>query len=222
MNTNEPNNMSIKNLYFDIETGAAPDAEKFKPEFEAPGNIKDPVKIAAAIQDKENEWRDRLALSALTGQVLFCGFHDDERFWYGEVNAKTTEADLITAVFATLTAQMGDAVHGRVIGHNIKGFDLPFLIRRAWKLGVQVPLCLSLTNGRYWDSKIVDTVELWGAGKYQDYVSLDNLSKFLGVGAKNGKGGDFAALFKSDHDKAIEYAANDLELTRLCAKKMLS
>jgi len=119
MNTNEPNNMSIKNLYFDIETGAAPDAEKFKPEFEAPGNIKDPVKIAAAIQDKENEWRDRLALSAITGQVLFCGFHDDgSRPHYGRIR--------------------------------------------------------------------------------------------------------YADLFKSDHDKAIEYAANDLELTRLCAKKILS
>src|ERR1019366_8408715 len=60
-------------LILDIETGPAVDADKFIPEFKAPGNLKDPEKIAAAVAEKEKEWRDCLALSPLTGQVLVVG-----------------------------------------------------------------------------------------------------------------------------------------------------
>jgi hypothetical protein len=41
-------------------------------------------------------------------------------------------------------------LHQQLVGFNINAFDLPFLFRRSWALGIAVPF--GLRKGRYWSN----------------------------------------------------------------------
>lgn len=98
-----------------------------------------------------------------------------------------------------------------MVGFNICSFDLPFLIRRSWKHGVPVPF--GIRRGRYWGEQVIDLRELWQLGDRQARGSLDAIARHLGVGAKNGDGKEFAALWQRDRPKAEAYLRNDLDMT---------
>lgn len=107
----------------------------------------------------------------------------------------------------------------KLIGFNSHGFDQPFIVRRSWKLGVQVPSNL-MWNDRYWNECFVDLLSTWKLGKYRDFIKLDTLSKFFGLEGKNGCGKSFHHLWVHDRKSAISYLANDLNLTAGCAQHM--
>jgi hypothetical protein len=108
----------------------------------------------------------------------------------------------------------------RIVGCNILGFDLPFLIRRSWILGIDVPA--TVKPGRYFDDLFVDVREAWLCGqRWSDCdSSLDVIARALGVGAKNGDGAMFWKLWAEDRDKAVAYLKNDLELAGNAAVRM--
>lgn len=206
--------MKPRIITFDIETGKAPDYDNYRPVFEAKANLTDPKKIEADIEEKRLKWESKLALSAVTGRVIVAGFFDGE---------KTTvlEGDEKNVIEKTLSVIADEITQGnRIVGHNIHGFDLPFIIRRAMKHRLRVPFSLLPAKGRYWDERLVDTQVRWANGQREEYISLDELAKFLGVGEKTGSGAEFEALYASDKAAALEYLANDLKLTRLCYDAM--
>ncbi len=100
-----------------------------------------------------------------------------------------------------------------LVGHNSNKFDAPWLLRRAWALGVSVPGYL-IPRRRYWPDIFVDTMDIWGCGVYNDLISLDRFAKHLNVGAKNGSGERFSKLLEEDREAAIEYAMNDVRITK--------
>ena len=110
-----------------------------------------------------------------------------------------------------------------LVGHNIKNFDLPFLLRRAWSLEVPVPGYLTPSGRRYWPDIFVDTMDLWSCGVFgpDGRVSLDRLSKHFGLEGKNGSGENFHVLLEEDPEAAKEYALQDTRLTRGVHRKML-
>jgi len=59
-----------------------------------------------------------------------------------------------------------------------------------------------------------------GVSSGVDDGSLDSIAKPLGVGAKNGSGADFAALWQSDRAKVADYLRNDLQLTARVAEAL--
>jgi predicted PolB exonuclease-like 3'-5' exonuclease len=204
----------MKRLYFDIETGPADDAVQFEPTFEASKVLKDPVKIAADIADKRAAWWDRLALSALTGQVLAIGWAGDD----GEVTVITQtstvdEADVIRAFWnATTTAET-------LVGFNSNAFDLPFLWRRSIKLGIRIPDGIFEPNRRLFSTNI-DLMERWCWFDSQARVSLDNLAKFFGFPPKKGSGKHFAELMRENIEEAVEYLIHDVEITQAIGRRM--
>jgi predicted PolB exonuclease-like 3'-5' exonuclease len=204
----------MKRLYFDIETGAADDAVQFEPTFEASRVLKDPAKIAADIADKRAAWWDKLALSALTGQVLAIGWACDE----GEVTVITqtstvTEEDVIRAFWnATAKAE-------RLVGFNSNAFDLPFLWRRSIKLGMVIPEGIFEPNRRL-SANNVDLMERWCWCDNQARVSLDNLAKFCGFPPKLGNGKHFADLMRTNLEDAVAYLTHDVKLTRAIGGRM--
>jgi hypothetical protein len=209
----------MKPIYFDIETSPLPEADirPLMPEFTAPGNYKDPEKIKANIAEQQAKWLADGALSAITGRVLCVGTLGDDVFLAYE---NEDEAKLLDQWWGACALHL--RAGNRMIGFCCKTFDLPFLIRRSWRYGIQVPNCVF--DGRWFDSGIVDVAERWALGNRdtRDRISLDNLSKFLGIGAKNGDGKDFAALWATDRTKAIEYLKNDLELTKRAYERMIT
>jgi hypothetical protein len=115
--------------------------------------------------------------------------------------------------------QHHDAINERLVGFACCSFDLPFLVRRSWALGVPVPATITRPSGR-WNDHIVDLLDVWRLNNRDQTISLDGLARFLGVGSKSGKGADFAQLLASDRDAALAYLRHDLKLTAACAAKM--
>lgn len=201
-------------IIFDIETMGLPKAElePLCPQFEAPSNYRDAAKIEAYRDEKRQEWLDRAALSAVTGHVLAIGYLHEGKF---NVFASGDEADDIAA-FWDLVAPRGILLRP-LVGFNCNGFDVPYMVRRSWKLGVQPPH--GLFRGRWLNDAFVDLMEMWRCGTRDTSISLADLARYLGVGEKTGSGKDFAALWESDRDAALKYLENDLRLTARCAQR---
>jgi len=204
----------VSALIFDIETGprSRADLAELMPTFEAPANWKDAEKIRAHLAEKEAAWFQSAALSAVTGRVLAIGWLDPFADEHGFFASGNEAEDL--AAFWTFIAPNA-YLTGDLIGFNSNRFDLPFLIRRSWRLGVPVPS--QLLGGRYLPGECIDIMETWRCGVREDSISLDNLARFLGVGRKTGHGADFASLFDMNRDAALDYLLNDLRLTHRCA-----
>lgn len=204
----------MKSITFDIETGPLSRAEiaEVKPDFQAPSNWKDPDKIREYINAKEAEWYQQAALSATTGRVLAIGYIEEGSEFHAFASGDEG-ADI--AAFWNVITHYGAITH-RLIGFNSNSFDLPFLIRRSWKLGVRPPA--TLMSGRYLNHNCVDLLDLWRCGNREDRISLDKLARFLGVGGKTGDGADFASLFSMNREAALRYLENDVLLTRRCAQ----
>lgn len=205
----------MKTIVFDVETAPLPESElaalvpPFDPAEVRTGNLKDPEKIAAKIAEAEvNHRRDffeKAALDPLTGRVLVVGLLDKSSM---RLIGHDDEAALLTEFWDVCQGEMGRI--NEMVGFNTHLFDLPFLIRRSWKMRVPVP---RIRRGRYWADEMVDLRDAWQLGDRQARGSLDAIAKHLGVGAKNGSGADFAKLWQSDRAMAVEYLRNDLELT---------
>lgn len=207
-------------IIFDIESGPLPEDQirPLMPPFEAPGNIKDPEKIAAAIKAKQDKWIEQAALSAITGKVLCVGVLIGPEF--RDLGARTPNDEKALLEAFWLMARTAVFNGDYLVGFCCKMFDLPFLVRRSWALGVQVPP--NIWDGRYFSDHFIDIAEKWECGvRGCDHISLDQLSKFLGVGQKNGEGKDFAALWESDRQAALAYLQNDLQLTKRAYERMM-
>ena len=213
---------SPRKICFDIETGPLPlpELESMMPEFEAPSNYKDEEKIARAIEAKKLAWIDKAALDARTGRVLAIGYsviNPEAHHGCQIICDSEGEKQLLESWWDFYRKSRNVGAHW--IGHNIRAFDFPFLVRRSLKHGLCLPSGL-VANGIRYDRLIVDLMEVWACGEFKTPISLDNLAKFLGVGAKTGNGKDFYGLYKTDRDKALDYLRNDVKLVKECWEVM--
>lgn len=205
--------MSV-NMYFDIETGPCPDAELFKPIFEPSRVLKDPIKIAADLADKEASWRDKLALSATTGRIMAIGWaFDNGEIQYMAEDKNSEDLMIISFFNLAKTAE-------RLVGFNSHAFDLPFIFRRALKYRLEIPYHSIFSKHKRLSSLHVDLMEMWGLHDNNSRISLDTLSRFLGIGGKNHSGKHFFELFQNDREAALDYLKRDIELTREIAIRM--
>jgi len=211
-------------LVFDIETGPETDETLalMEPEFSAPANYRDAAKIAEKIAEQREAWREKAALDATTGRVLAIGLQDAAGTHLLTVDGAETaeefrrdEADVIAEFW---NHACPDGRWRTLIGFNSNRFDIPFLVRRSFKLRVPVPN--GVTHGRYLGRQFVDLMEIWKVGDYQATVSLDRLAKHLGCGAKNGDGARFAELLENDREAALDYLRNDIEMTCAVAERL--
>ena len=190
-------------ISLDIETAPqSQDEWKAKvPEFDQDsgksGNLKDPekskAKIDAARASYESTFIDRAALSATTGRVLAIGYYDssDQNGFITCPSHITdrdeSEAAVIAAFWQNCESSRRDKT--KMIGLNIFDFDLPFLIRRSWILGVDVPDWV-VVQGRYFDPLFVDLRKVWLLGQQPANCksSFDELGRAFGSGGKDVEG----------------------------------
>ena len=216
----------------------------FNPDSVKLGNIKDPEKIKAKIVEasaKHGEacleyeklsdaHRDawvkaemgRAALSALTGEVLAIGYHgsDSRDRIQIELSKDTSERDIICDFWRIYDEQYSNGL--TMVGHNIFNFDLPFLIRRSWLLGVEVPPSVVVKEKYLSNTVFGCTMLKWSLGDRGSYISLDKLSGLLGGPRKPEgiTGAMFADMMIDDETEALEYLKNDLLMTRHVAIAM--
>lgn len=208
----------MKFAIFDIETGPREREEVLAcaPKFKAPSNYKDPEKIAAAIAEQEEEFVQRAALCASTGRVHAIGIRKDgETLIFGDQDG---EREMLRLFWGWVEdcVRTGYAL----IGFNIARFDIPFLIRRSWALGV-TPACGVIGGYGRLNPAFIDLMQEWQCGDRGASISLDRLCRMLGLPGKNGDGAEFARLWKEDKAKAETYLTNDIMVTLRVAERML-
>lgn len=216
-------------VFFDIETGGRPDDElrqlfheKPLEEFAATCDKRWKSDTVAAKYEeyKTSAWEEfvgRAALSPATGRVLLIGTMRNGAF--NGIGSGDEITDL-GAFWEGVEMTLADKTP--LIGHNSNGFDLPFLVRRSWLLGMPVPR--EIRQGRYWHPLFRDTMEHWACGG-REFVSLTDLGELFGLGGKTAglTGADFARFWfgtPDEHALAVEYNRRDLELTAAIAAKM--
>lgn len=208
-------------IVFDIETGPRPweEIEQYWDESSVKlGQLKDPAKIQEKIEIERVEFLEKAALSPITGKVLAIGYRRADKYLIDD----RPEALQLKQFWQNAAKALGDRT--TMVGHNIYGFDLPFLVRRSWVLGIPVPAGM-IDKDRYWHSIFVDTMVRWTCGKYGEWCKLDTLGRLFCVGQKPDgiDGADFHRLWhgnQAERKKAKEYLRNDLDLTWAVALRM--
>lgn len=204
----------------DSETAGQPRENiiHLKPVFAAPGNYKDPVKIAESIADQERKWFEGAALSPLTGRILVIGIKE-----FGEGKTPTMlqgDENAILREFWNIVGYAGELEQW--YGHALHHFDLPFIIKRSWLHGIPVPMH-TVFSGRYInDRRFIDTMTAFACGdKGAGYIGLDTVAKFFGIpGKTEDLGPQFAEVYATDPARALAYLTRDLEIVEGIANRM--
>lgn len=231
------------NFYFDIETLPCQDVEltaalraDMKAELDtaldnirAPSNYKDEAKIAeyvakahadmvAAHEAKVQDAYLKTSFDGGLGQVCVIAYAVGNTSPVS-YQASTPEGEkrLLEDFFCAIT----DAAPGLTfVGHNIIGFDLPFLWKRCMILGVKPPLCFP-RSPKPWSEGVVDTMLLWDA-QQRAGGSMDRICKLMGIPGKGDMDGSKVwPMFQEGRLTEIAaYCKADVERTRAMHLRM--
>lgn len=116
------------------------------------------------------------------------------------------------------------AMKETLVGHNLKGFDLPFLAKRYMYHGLHVPNTLRVSNMKPWEIPHIDTMEKMRFGGGMS-MSLRSACFLLGIGDPKlaCSGGDVWDLFKKGNFEQIaNYVESDVKFTDKLYQKILT
>ena len=103
---------------------------------------------------------------------------------------------------------------------NGRGFDLPFLWKRAMVLGVRPTWSLP-RNPKPWSELCQDTMLLWDS-QQRAGGSMDRICRLLGIPGKDGMSGadEWPSVEAGRIDEVAAYCRGDVERTRAMFKRM--
>jgi DNA polymerase elongation subunit (family B) len=239
-------NYQSQDVIYDIETEGSttieflreiyPPYPDFNPTAIKVGNLKTESEKDAKVElarqahaDQERQhWADKLdkaALNAETGRVVTIG--------YLRADAPDEDAVLDDADFdeVRLLRRFWNSYkrvyreRGRFVGWNSNGFDLPYLVKRSWILGVEVPS--TIYKGKWISDTWLDLMAVWTCHGFKQWTKLDVCARVLGLGNKTDQecsGAEFARWYRDPklHDQAVNYGKLDLTLTRAIYLRMCS
>jgi len=200
---------SVIKLFFDIETIPSTDEHR-----ETHNGL---LKKKKGYEDHDEDQLHALSsFEGTFGQVCCIGIiKEDERGLIQKDVFSGTEKEILTKFWQT-----AQNVH-RFIGHNIWGFDLPFIYKRSIINGVKPRFDISFA--RYRNTPIYDTMMEWELWNFQGKQKLDTLAKVLGFPTSKDEmdGSMVADYFKDGRIEEIKkYCMKDVELTRKVYYKM--
>ena len=224
-------------IYIDIETGPLPaeQREAWRPDIDKFALNCDkrwkPETVQANYEKKLGEWErgEGAALSAATGRVLLICYavnNGDVATLSNEDMDNSGEADVLFRIADVVGSYPGCLL----IGHNVAGFDLPFLTRRAWvRRTPEVPWSPRYSTGMMDDGRVRDTMKIWQQGDRQAMISLDRLASTFGVHREAPEdpmmgavtGARFAEFWEAGkRDLCADYCENDVLMARDCYGRM--
>lgn len=220
----------MNTIYFDIETipcqlpGVL---DEFKAAVTAPAQYKKPESIAEWLKDNrdsegEAAWL-KTSFDGGMGHVVCIGLAVDDgpavayRIGADKPGDRDHERNLLEAFFCHLT----DTGRSVLVGHNIIGFDLPFLWKRCMVLGVKPPQWFPRNPSKYSSEMVRDTMNLWDM-EQRAGGSMDRICRLLGIPGKGDvSGADVWPMVKAGDIEAVaEYCRGDVERTRAMFKRM--
>lgn len=224
------------NIYLDIETLPTTDADviaEIAANIKPPANYSKPETIAKWLEEnKEQAVKEavhKTGFSGLYGSIAcICYALDDGEVFSVSVDAAPSEASMLANFYEHLIQLTSiEAHHGQVmqqvtfIGHNIIGFDLPFIKHRSIINGVRPPASLiKAFDAKPWGNEVADTMLMWSSDK-EKRVSMDKLCKAFGIQGKGDFDGSMVAeTWPINPQKVIDYCADDVRRTRDMFKRM--
>ena len=220
----------MNTIYFDIETipSQLPGVlDEFKAAVTAPGTYKKPESIAEWLRenrDSEGEaaWL-KTSFDGGMGHVVCIGLAVDDgpavSYAVSPTGYGTREEE--TRVLQDFFSHLTDAGRSVLVGHNIIGFDLPFLWKRCMVLGVKPPLWFPRNPSKYSSEMVRDTMNLWDM-EQRAGGSMDRICRLLGIPGKGDvSGADVWPMVKAGDVEAVAaYCRGDVERTRAMFKRM--
>lgn len=227
---------------FDIETKPHDEAEllktlkPFDKQSVKIGNLKDPDKIEAKIEQAEIEYKrqylDKAALSPHTSSICAIGINksNSEKITI----LKGDEASILIDFWEHYKSN-NDPWAFWSGSNNREAFDPRHIIVRSWKLGLNVPYG-TVRQGGYLTDRFFDLSPVYLFGSpFPSYCSANDCAeqlnlqccccgkllskkmlKELGVEGKN-----FHEVLETNHDLALEYLKNDIIIERAIADVIL-
>ena len=202
---------------FDVETIPNPEAiDKLPPPKAKTARLVDPTKIAKAIDDAREKQIEEAGLDPVSARVLAAGMVVDGAKQCKVLSDMTDDAEveILEWILANLAKE-----DSRVVTFNGKGFDLPFVYKRAMILGVKhkaPPLPVFMK--RYDTTRHVDMMQVWADNNSHEYISLEMFAKMV-LGLEKGEMDfkEFPELMKTEagRDKITEYCLQDASLAFL-------
>lgn len=174
--------MKFKDIVFiDIETaGEQPGYQHLNTRMRALWDKK-AMQISKNEEDTPETLYNRAAIYAEFGKVICVSvaYSKGEKFcitsFYGD-----EEKHLLTA-FANMLHRDFSKSQYRLCAHNGKEFDFPYLCRRMLINGIKIPEILQVQGKKPWETRFLDTMELWKFGDYKHYTSLELLSAIFNI-----------------------------------------
>ncbi|MEL6897944.1 MAG: hypothetical protein AAFP90_17735, partial [Planctomycetota bacterium] len=127
---------------------------------------------------------DRAALSPITGQIVAIGYSGKGAKLDAAINNRS-EKELL--LFFWKQYEKARAAGRKLIGFNIKEFDVPFICQRSWIHRIDVPASI-LTPTHYLASTFLDLMDVWRVGSRSrgpaGHGTLDTICKSLGLPGK--------------------------------------
>jgi hypothetical protein len=102
-------------------------------------------------------------------------------------------------------------------GHNVKGFDIPYLAKRMIMNGILPPKILPGHDTKPWEVRAFDTKEFWQYGGYGSIASLELMCVCLGVESSKtmevtGNKVHEAFWVKKDIEGIVKYCEKDVSV----------
>lgn len=220
-------------VFLDIETLPCSDPDLIA---DLTINIKPPatMKKFDTIQKWEQEERPqavadaiaRTSLDGAYGRICVIGWAIDDHDPLAIVANDEREviATFYREIEQTINPMDGHSHGPTWVGHNIIGFDLPFLRKRSVIHSILPPSqLLHAMSARPWTPGVEDTMLMWDADR-DKRIGLDRLCKVLSIPSPKQDGIDgskVAELFAAgSYERLGEYCCADIEATRRCWRAM--
>lgn len=209
--------------FFDIETLPTIDPSviaALEETIKAPGNIKKPESIQLWMdENKESALKDlveKTSFNGMYGSIACIAWanYDDE---IESTDADQSEGDAIEYFYSKIYDNVTS-----FCGHNLAGFDIPFLKHRSIILGIRPPRSMMFAmTAKPWSEYIRDTMLMWSSDR-ERRVSMDALCQALGIDGKDGFDGSMVAneWFNGSKQKVIDYCKDDVMRTRKIYKRL--
>ena len=220
------------NIFFDIETVPSQDPAvkaELAAAVNAPAKYSKPESIAEWLEanreaEAESAWL-KTSFDGGAGQVCVIGWAvEDQPAASMQIASlsRDDERDLLATWFAWLTKHYAGNSGTRpcLIGHNIIGFDLPFLWKRAMILNVKPPLWFP-RSPKPWSDVVADTMLMWDSTQRAG-GSMDRLCRLLGIPGKGDMDGSkvWPMVRDGQIDAVADYCRGDVERTRAMYRRM--
>lgn len=210
-------------IFFDIETLPCNDEEiiaDLAKTIAPPATHKKQETIDKWMEEnKEQSLKDLIAKTSfdgMYGRVACIAWASDD----GEIHSTMpddSEGEAIERFFDYVSFDSSNSF----CGHNLHGFDLPFLKHRSIILGNRPPgSLLTAMNAKAWDNCIQDTMLMWSTDKHR-HGSMERLCKAFGIAGKGDFTGSMVAeTWPKDPQKVIDYCCDDVHRTREIYKRL--